>query len=242
MTGPTTEELTVSELTALLAGATDRLAATVDALAPETLVEASFLPGWSRAHVLTHLARNADGLRSLLLAARTGEPLRMYASPEARDADIETGATRPGTVVVADVLEASRRFAAETGAMPEVSWLAQVVFTSGRPEAPSFPARQILSRRLCEVEVHHVDLDAGYGFADTPEPLAAALLADWAKRIGASLESGGAVRWSLSVPDDDAVCTCRGRSGALLGWLAGRSDGAGIDTDGAGRPAVRVLP
>jgi hypothetical protein len=35
--------------------------------------------------VLVHLSRNADGLRNLLLSARTGEPLRMYPGPDGGD-------------------------------------------------------------------------------------------------------------------------------------------------------------
>ena len=34
----------------------------------------SALPGWSRAHVLTHVARNADAMINLLTWARTGVP------------------------------------------------------------------------------------------------------------------------------------------------------------------------
>jgi maleylpyruvate isomerase len=37
------------------------LAATAAALTDGQAREASLLPGWSRGHVLTHLARNADG-------------------------------------------------------------------------------------------------------------------------------------------------------------------------------------
>jgi maleylpyruvate isomerase len=32
----------------------------------------SGLPGWTRGHLLTHVARNADALRNLLTWARTG--------------------------------------------------------------------------------------------------------------------------------------------------------------------------
>src|ERR671930_1390843 len=54
----------------------------------------SGLPGWSRGHVLTHLARNADALVNLLTWARTGVETPMYASGEQRNADIEAGAGR----------------------------------------------------------------------------------------------------------------------------------------------------
>ena len=55
-----------------LAASTERLLASAAALSDAQLREPSPLPGWSRGHVLSHIARNADGLRNLLIWARTG--------------------------------------------------------------------------------------------------------------------------------------------------------------------------
>jgi len=52
--------------------ATGRLTADVCGLTDEQAREQSLLAGWSRGHVLTHLARNADGLGNLLAWPRTG--------------------------------------------------------------------------------------------------------------------------------------------------------------------------
>ena len=51
----------------------------------------SALPGWNRATLLTHLARNADALGNLLTWARTGVETPMYADPSSRAADIDAG-------------------------------------------------------------------------------------------------------------------------------------------------------
>ncbi|MGH9095430.1 MAG: maleylpyruvate isomerase N-terminal domain-containing protein, partial [Acidimicrobiales bacterium] len=48
----------------------------------------SLLPGWTQAHVVTHLARNADGLVNLLAWARTGIQTPMYVSWQRRNEDI----------------------------------------------------------------------------------------------------------------------------------------------------------
>ena len=40
--------------------------------------EPSLLPGWTRGHVLTHLARNADSQRHVLEAAVRGAPAERY--------------------------------------------------------------------------------------------------------------------------------------------------------------------
>ncbi|MGD9796034.1 MAG: maleylpyruvate isomerase N-terminal domain-containing protein, partial [Acidimicrobiia bacterium] len=62
----------VDELIALVDDASARLLSTLASLSDTALRERSALPDWSRAHVLVHLARHADGLRNLLLWARTG--------------------------------------------------------------------------------------------------------------------------------------------------------------------------
>ena len=79
---------------ASVGAATGRLLATTAALADPEVREPSLLPGWTRGHVLSHIARNADGLINLLRWAHTGTQIPMYASQQARDADIEAGAGR----------------------------------------------------------------------------------------------------------------------------------------------------
>ena len=144
--------------------ATDRLLASAAALTDATAREPSALPGWTRGHVLTHVARNADGLGNLLRWARTGTKTPMYASREARAASIEAGAGRPAAELTADVRRTAITFAAEAASLPGEAWAAQVQMLVG----PPMPARRVLDSRLREVEIHHVDLCAGYRPADWP--------------------------------------------------------------------------
>src|SRR5215469_5344155 len=74
--------------------ASARVLATAARISDQQAREPSSLPGWSRGHVLTHLARNADGLRNLLIWARTGVETPQYLSAEARDTAIEAGSAR----------------------------------------------------------------------------------------------------------------------------------------------------
>lgn len=226
----------------LLDAATSRLAATAEELDAKAVAAPSLLPRWRRAHVLSHLARNADGLRSLLLAARSGAELRMYASMALRDADIEAGAGRPAEVVVADLHEAGRRFLAEAGAMPARAWSRKVARSTGQPNPPSFPAERCLGLRLVEVEVHHVDLGAGYSFADTPVALQDWLLEDCARRSGVTLL--GAQNGTVSLRADAATGAprCSGSREALLGWLTGRSGGKGVSCETGALPKLPGLP
>ena len=210
-----------------LSESTERLTASVEQMRPEDLAQPSHLPGWSRAHVLVHLSRNADGLRNLLLSARTGEPLRMYPSPGAREADISAGVTRPAEVVLADAVEASRRFLVEVHSFPESCWPNEVAFTSGGPNPPLVSAERIVELRLTEVEIHHVDLDLVYSFADVPVLLAGQLLVDFVERYdrkGAHFaleldDSPGGVGWVKS----GDLPVVRGSLAAALAWLTGRS-------------------
>ncbi len=224
-----------------LEAATSRLEATTAQLGASDLSAASALPGWSRAHVLAHIAGNANGLRSLLLAARSGEALRMYANPNARVADIEAGAARPHDVILADVVESARRFRAEVRAMPEPAWANTVIFSSGQPNARSFPAERLLYLRLAEVEVHHVDLAMGYGFTDTPTELSEWLLRDFSHRCGGALARGQDGQWTATITDEARSWQCSGSTPDLLAWLAGRSAGAGIESDGEGLPRLAGL-
>ena len=147
-----------------LAAATDRVLATATALSDAQAREPSLLPGWSRGHVLTHIARNADGMVNLLRWARTGTQTPMYASAQSRAADIEAGAGRPAADLAADVRESAAALAAEAASMPDDAWTAQVRALNG----PPFPALGVLERRLSEVEIHHVDVAAGYSPGDWP--------------------------------------------------------------------------
>ena len=150
-----------------LEAAQQRLTSSLRKLAiDEELPRPSRLPEWSRAHVLVHIARNAEGLENLLLAARTGAALRMYSSPSTRAADIAVGVGRPAEVIVADVVESSFRFLVEARDLPLEAWSSTVAFTSGAPNPPNITALRVAELRLEEVEVHHVDLDVGYEFAD----------------------------------------------------------------------------
>src|SRR6516225_2853443 len=123
-----------------LAAANDRLLATTTGLSDARAREPSPLPGWTRGHVLSHIARNADGLRNLLIWARTGTEIPMYASAESRTADIEAGAGRPGAALVADVRESAAAFASEAASLPDDAWANQVRTLSG----PPFPALGVL--------------------------------------------------------------------------------------------------
>jgi uncharacterized protein (TIGR03083 family) len=144
--------------------------------------EPSLLPGWTRKHVVAHLAGNAEAIGNLLRWARTGERTPMYSSPEQRNADIEAGARLPGVRVTAWFEQSARALDEALAATTSAQWLAQVVTAQGR----TVPASETPWMRSREVMVHAVDLGAGVEFADLPPEFLSALREDiLTRRAGA---------------------------------------------------------
>jgi len=148
--------------------ATQRLLGTARVIDERKLREPSLLPGWTRAHVLAHLARGADALRNLLIGARAGQQRPAYPSREARDADIERDARQRTKELAADVADSAMAFRTVALRLPDEAWQFEVHVLGSAP----FAAQQLLTRRLVEVELHHCDLGTGYGPADWPPAFA----------------------------------------------------------------------
>jgi maleylpyruvate isomerase len=191
----------------------------------DDLTAPSQLPGWSRGHVVTHLARNADAVLRLLTCARTGIETPMYASPEARNAEIEAGAGRPHAEQLDDLRASGARFADATAELEPAHWQATVRTAQGR----TVPASAVAWMRVREVWLHQVDL--GTGIAVLPEDVAAALVRDVAGWMDAKLDS----RVVVTLPDGGPVAfgaadaepvPVTGPSAELAGWLTGRCSGS----------------
>ena len=148
------------------------VAGRLDALTDDELAAPSALPDWSRAHVVAHLARNADALVNLLTWARTGVETPMYPSREVRNAGIETTAAQLPEELRADYAAACARLAVAIETMPASAWTAQVRSGQGK----EIPATDVPWMRAKEVWVHGVDLRAGLTFADLPADLCTALV------------------------------------------------------------------
>ncbi|MEV4198774.1 maleylpyruvate isomerase family mycothiol-dependent enzyme [Micromonospora globbae] len=210
-------------LTGEVEDATSRLLRTAAAFDEADLAAASLLPGWTRGHVLAHLARNADGFVNLLTAARTGEPRPMYASPAVRAADIEAGAARAPDAHLDDLRRSADRFAEAVAAMPAAAWTATVE-TPGGPKV----AAELVWCRLRELEVHHVDLAAGRRAADWPDAFAHRLLhevaTDLVGRPGVPamvLRFDGS-RHELVIGERAQAPVVAGPAPHLAAWLIGR--------------------
>ena len=180
----------------------------------------SLCTGWSRGHVLTHVARNADGLAALVRAAVDGTGETMYATPESRDADIEAGARRSVAELVDDV-EASAAALAEQ--LPRLTTDHADVRLERTPGVFLLKGGRLPFMRLRELAYHHVDLDAGFGFADIEPKLQRRFLDEEVRRLRASdappdltLRSTEGEEWAVGA----GTASVSGSAAGLLGWLA----------------------
>jgi maleylpyruvate isomerase len=82
-----------------MSAGTELIRRALNGLPDDALRAPSALPGWTRAHVAAHVARNAEALTRLATWARTGVETRMYPSREHRAAEIESSATAPVVVL-----------------------------------------------------------------------------------------------------------------------------------------------
>ena len=208
-----------------LAEETERLLRTARAL--DDVSAPSRCPGWTRGHVLAHLARNADALARSVRGAVDGTGETMYDTNEGRDADIEAGAARPLAEQLDDVRESADRFAQEVTRLAAAAEGTRVERTPG---GPTFPARVIPMMRLRELVFHHVDLDAGFGFDDLDSDVLGELLADQVLRL-TKRDDAPAFRVRTDEGDTFAVGDggplVTGSRGGLLLWLA-RQDPTGV--------------
>lgn len=217
--------------------ATERLLSAVGKLDNAAVTQPSRLPGWSRGHVLAHLARNADALVNVF----EGRP--MYVSGEARDADIERDAPRALDVQLTDLRESAARL--QDAWEAPADWSRTVELRNGVTDSAS----RVPFRRWVEVELHHVDLGIGYELEDLPEDFTEREIGFLADRfaghpdVPATRVTDGTREWSTGRKPDERgpEVTVTGPPADLLGWLAGRRDGSALTSAGGPLPALPPL-
>ncbi len=198
----------------------------------------SRLSGWTRSHLVAHLARNADALTRLLIWARTGIETPMYANTEQRAAEIESGAHETPAALREAFSSASERLSIAVQDLPRDAWSAEVRSALGR----TIPASEVPWLRTREVWLHGFDLGTGALLDEIPSPVSIALIEDitqsFASRVGAVsmrlrvIDSGNAESTSttFTIGEDGEEVT--GTPADLVGWLSGRTQGEGVGCDG----------
>ncbi|AGG67953.1 maleylpyruvate isomerase family mycothiol-dependent enzyme [Corynebacterium callunae] len=176
----TFHELPLEERLALVRLGTSHYSRQLSLIDNADFDEPTNLAGWTRSHVIAHVAYNAIAICNLIHWANTGEETPMYSSPGARNEEIAYGAT-----LIPDALRnlhehsVARLDVAWRDSSAE-SWSHEVLTAQGR----TVPASETLWMRSREVWIHAVDLGAVASFGNIPtvilETLAAEITQKWA--------------------------------------------------------------
>jgi len=201
------------------AAAHQLLLAAVDSLTDEQCRQDSLLPKWSRGHVLSHLARNADSHVHLLAAAGRGEIAEQYdGGYKGRVAAIEDSSGRSAIELVADVRRSIYALeGAWAGASP-TTWAGEGLNSAGA----TIHMSEIVFLRWREVEVHHADLALAFSWQQWSETYVRLEL-DRQIMLWRSRKPMG----MTDVPDAALALPPRHR----LAWLIGR-----VQVDGVAQP------
>jgi maleylpyruvate isomerase len=228
---------------AALAPATGDLLADVGKLDDAAMREPSTLPGWTKGHVLTHVARNAEGSVHLLTWARTGVRQDEYVSMAMRGTDIEAGATRSGAELIEDVGRWSESLVATAEDLTPDQWATTIQWAAGE----FTPAAIIPVARLGEVLLHHRDLAIGFDASGWPSSLLAPLFDRYLSLTKAPdpvpfrLEDDDGRSWPVGTGTPLTVVS--GPTAWLLAWLTRRSEGEHLSVSPPGPlPDRPVLP
>ena len=212
----------------------------VEGLSPDGPAGPSLLPGWSRAELVTHLCRNADGMSGMLEGALNGEIVAMYpGGVEGRNADIAAGRGASLADLIDDMDGSFARLEARWDRMDAQAW--------GHPtRSPrgQVPAWATIRMRWQEVEVHAVDLDIGRGLEALPEALADEQARVAVESVPSRLDAAGSSievchrglpggRRRFGSGSDPTVVD--GAPAQVLAWLLGRPAGNLVATV-AGEP------
>ncbi|MEO8694768.1 MAG: maleylpyruvate isomerase family mycothiol-dependent enzyme [Acidimicrobiales bacterium] len=188
----------------------------------------SLLPDWTVGHVLTHLARNADGHCNMFDGAARGEVFDQYPGGRAQRAgEIEMGARRRATEIVDDL--------ESTIAKLEAHWdrTTDAVWATGR--CRSFQGEMALAiqpfRRWREVEIHHHDAGTKFTWRDWSEAYTRRELEATIGSLAPRLDGQALALRSTdsehvwTVPENSCtVVEVRAPRRQLLAWLTGRYD------------------
>ncbi|ROP37595.1 maleylpyruvate isomerase family mycothiol-dependent enzyme [Saccharothrix texasensis] len=187
-----------------------RLAAVIEDLTDEQVSQPSALPGWTRGHVLAHLANGTAALAGQ--AEHEGTKVEVYPGGRpARDAAIEADAGRSAAEHRAAIAAAVARLAEAWGNVRD--WDAPVFYRDGTLTGTAYAVWR-------EVEIHLRDLDLG---PVTWSPEFCEHAVDF---LSARVPEG--VRLTLRAPErqwtigEGEDVTLTGSLTDLTAWLAGR--------------------
>ncbi|HWS58349.1 MAG TPA: maleylpyruvate isomerase family mycothiol-dependent enzyme [Actinotalea sp.] len=211
----------------------ERLRTVLEGLTDAQVAEPSRLPGWSRGHVLAHLAGLGQAVLRQLEAVLAGQdPQPLYDGGRvARDAAISAGAGAPAVEHVERVDAVIDRLEGAMDLLDEDS-------LARRTGYHGLPAAAVVLLWWREASIHLTDLDLGAEHTLWGAALREHLVVYLAPRVPAG------VRLDLDPTDvdeprrlgDGEHVRLTGAANDLVGWLAGRAPLAPIHAEQGGHP------
>jgi maleylpyruvate isomerase len=203
----------------------ERLAGLLRGLTDEDVRAPSALPGWSRAHVLSHVEQVTNAMARQAEHAVVRSAIEVYDGGRlTRDAAIEHGASR-GAAELADAVRASAtRLGRVWGSLSERDWARPVAYRDGVLAGTATALWR-------EVEIHTADLRLGevrwspefcrhlWGFLAPRVP----------DGVHLTLAPAGLAPWSTG---DSTPVVVRGDATDVTAWLAGREPAGPLVVDG----------
>jgi maleylpyruvate isomerase len=140
-----------------------RVVQTVDRLDDDAFERPSLLPGWSRGDVVAWLALKSRSHAYVLDGAMVGEVRSQFPDDYDQPSTVRREACLGATHLRAALTAALSELEAAWDRLPDHLWTSAGITTAGQRSMA-----EIVARHLRDLEVHHVDLDAGYTPSDWP--------------------------------------------------------------------------
>lgn len=211
------------------------------ALSDDELDGDSLLPGWARRQVVAHVASNARALGRLAQWADTGIETVMYASMEARNAEVAAGSILSPDALRESWADSAADLDRRWQNLPLDRWSAPVRNGQGA----TIPLRDSIWMRTRELWIHAVDLNHGAGFENVPEEVLTRLLGDvvgaWTARGDAGYRLIATDSGHESYGSADAAVNVTGTLADLAVWATGRGSGGVESSTGEPPTAPRWL-
>jgi maleylpyruvate isomerase len=210
----------------------ERLEGALDGLTAEQVVAPSRLPGWTRGHVLAHIAGVGSALARQLEYARAHRAVELYdGGRSGRAAAIESGAGVTAEEHARAVRTATLRVEAAIAALAPTDWELPTNARGGLVVS----AAQAWWRELA---VHATDLDLGVTSAVWSPELLDHLVGHLAPCVPAGTRlvlapDDGASRWEVG---EGAEVRVHGAASDLVAWLASREPVGTIAARAGGVP------
>jgi maleylpyruvate isomerase len=140
-----------------------RLLQALEGLTDEQCRQPSLLTGWSRGHVLSHLANNAYSHLRMFEAASRGEETEQYEGGKpTRDAQIESWSSLSAHELVGHVRASIYALEGAWASATPTTWTGFGV--KSHAGGGRVAITDLILMRWCESEVHLADLNHGYSF------------------------------------------------------------------------------